>query len=143
MRDLRSLYKRRLIFDLVVFDDVCEHDIEWGERSIPWLEDLDEIDGVYKEWYLSQGLSFLRMCVETKTYNERYRLLNPLFDSDWEFMYAALSERNCFLEVGYPLCALSTDELQDISPALRANVSDFEPLTAWYVELRLHFWGVS
>ena len=42
----------------VPFNDVAEHDVEWGELSIPWVDTFGSSEIWYKERYLLLGLDF-------------------------------------------------------------------------------------
>ncbi|CAD6571721.1 MAG: hypothetical protein ASARMPRED_004764 [Alectoria sarmentosa] len=57
------------------FNDVAEHDVEWGELEISYLGDWDERYNYWKEHYLSLGLAYLRQIVNTSAYDDRCRLL--------------------------------------------------------------------
>ncbi|KAL9100316.1 MAG: hypothetical protein Q9163_004295 [Psora crenata] len=57
------------------FNDVAEHDIDWGVHSVPFLNDEDSPQNGYKEAVLSRGLEFLRELITAKTYEDRRRLL--------------------------------------------------------------------
>ena len=66
---------------LTDFDDVAQHDVKWGKWGIPWVDKdpfrPDLVCNVYKEYYLSLGLSYLRQLGNAHTYKEQYRILSP------------------------------------------------------------------
>lgn len=60
------------------FNDVAKHDVDWGELSIPYIDD-GESDRIYhnsrKESYLARGLEFLYRLVTANTYDARHDIL--------------------------------------------------------------------
>ena len=55
------------------FNDVAEHDVEWGNLQMEYHDGYDR----WKEHYLSRGLSYLRQLFHTSTYEDRCHLLKP------------------------------------------------------------------
>jgi len=76
----------------VAYDEVAEHDVQWGEWMIDVSEDW-EYHNPRKEGYLSQGLGFLRRLVTVETYDERYAILAPIVRGDDRFLDAGLQEQ--------------------------------------------------
>lgn len=73
------------------FDDVAQHDVEWGKNSINW-QSCDLECPHYKEHYLSLGLSWLRTLVTTDTFEERRCLLSPELKEDPHTFFETLWE---------------------------------------------------
>ncbi|KAL9122316.1 MAG: hypothetical protein Q9187_001125 [Circinaria calcarea] len=73
------------------FNDVAEHDVVWGEFTVPFQDDYDPLYN-YRDHWLSLGLEYLHRLATASTYNERYELLNPEFKCDSDFLYPAYSE---------------------------------------------------
>ena len=61
---------------LSAFQDVAEHDVEWGELKVKWHYHRLQYNP-WKEHYLSRGLSYLRQLFDAQTYDDRCRLLKP------------------------------------------------------------------
>ncbi|KAF6231404.1 hypothetical protein HO173_010364 [Letharia columbiana] len=57
------------------FNEVAEHDVEWGQLEMNYLDDQDELYDYWKEHYLSLGLTYLRQLVTTPAFDDRCRLL--------------------------------------------------------------------
>lgn len=76
----------------LAFNDVAEHDVEWGEWSIPYDEAAYNGTGnPYKQHYLSQGLQYLHKLVTTTDYDKRLDLLNPNLRLNACFLFKGLT----------------------------------------------------
>lgn len=115
---------------VLAFNDVASHDVEWGEKSIPYNNDFNSIRITWKEHFPSLGLNWLRRLLAVNTYEERYQLLAPELHPLAEFLFEALSEPS---EGLYTTLADLTDEQrgQSVRSAATAD-SDSGPLQAWY-----------
>lgn len=110
------------------FNDVAEHDVEWGERSIPWLNDESAPENYYKEHLLSRGLSYLRRLVTASSYGERYRLLELKPESS--ALYSALSVAADAYE-DIPLTNLTETERAIYIMPQYSKDSDIGPAEVW------------
>lgn len=110
------------------FNDVAEHDVEWGESSIPWLNDESAPDNYYKEHLLSLGLKYLRRLVTASTYQERYKLLELKPEAD--ALYSALSVAADAYE-DIPLANLTEQERALYIKPQCFKDSDIGPAEAW------------
>ncbi|MCJ1249618.1 hypothetical protein MMC30_006844 [Trapelia coarctata] len=90
------------------FNEVAEHDIEWGELSIPFANDWDEPDNVWKEHYLSLGLAYLYRAITAANYEDRYQLISPNLGSDELFLFEGMKSQE--EEDDVPLVEFSSDE---------------------------------
>ncbi|KAI9840613.1 MAG: hypothetical protein M1837_001509 [Sclerophora amabilis] len=72
------------------FNDMAEHDIEWGgwERKPAHL--FEEPDNCGMQYFLSCGLRFLRQVIQAETYDERQGLMQE-FHIDTEFLHDGLT----------------------------------------------------
>jgi len=77
----------------LAFNDVAKHDILWGELGIPFANDREEPDNVWKEHYLSLGLAYLYQTVTAATYDDRYKLISPNLGSDELFLFQGLKSQ--------------------------------------------------
>ncbi len=112
----------------VAFNDVAEHDVEWGERSIPWLDDESAPDNYYKEHLLSLGLNYLRRLVSARTYEERYKLLE--LEPEDTGLYSGVSVAADAYN-GIPLADLTEDERAFYIKPPYFEDSDIGPAEAW------------
>ncbi|MCJ1356710.1 MAG: hypothetical protein MMC33_006705 [Icmadophila ericetorum] len=78
------------------FDDVAQHDVEWGHQFIDWMDE----NNTHKEFVVSQGLAYLRKLGAETSYDDRYQLLLNVTSSpsesryvlhDQSFFHAAMS----------------------------------------------------
>lgn len=114
---------------ITVFDDVASHDVEWGANKIPYLDDFNEIDVVWKEHHLSLGLRWLRHLVTAKTYEERYHLLEPELSILDSFFFCALREPGDNPDT--PLSALTEEEQRQYISPPATDDNDNGPQLAW------------
>ena len=56
---------------------MAEHDVEWGESEVYYLNDWDERYHYWMENYLSLGLTYLRKIISTSAYDDRCHILKP------------------------------------------------------------------
>ncbi len=78
----------------LAFNDVAEHDVFWGELSIAYVDDYDELGSLYKEHYLSRGLAYLRQVVSATHYDERFELIHPNLGIDGCFLFNGMSTQD-------------------------------------------------
>ena len=119
---------------------MAEHDIEWGERSIPYSNMNERDDNDYTEWCLSFGLEWLHKLVTASTYNERYQMFLPWLSTNCDFMGSMLFRTDT---VPLPtlvsiddfgerrLVELSEEDQFKILNTKFANDPDRGPLEAW------------
>ena len=69
---------------LSAFNDVAEHDVAWGDLSVPWVDDYSFDYYGYKDYILSCGLKFIRKVIETTEYKQRYKLLDKNGRGCWD-----------------------------------------------------------
>lgn len=74
------------------FNEMVEHDIQWGEFRMSYadMSDLDDIEPI-----LARGLSSIHSIVLANTYEDRYQLLYPDYPQHADnFLYEALNAVN-------------------------------------------------
>lgn len=75
------------------FNDIAEHDIEWGNLVIGYVDDYDDpTERCYEEHYLSESLAYLHQIAAANTYGERIDLTTSNQGTDFEFLFTSLSE---------------------------------------------------
>ena len=58
------------------FRDVAKHDVEWGEDSVPYIDDdMGMGENLYKKSYVARGLEYVHRLVTANTYGARYEIL--------------------------------------------------------------------
>lgn len=57
------------------FDDVAEHDVEWGEFEVEYINDWEARLNYRKETYLCLGLAYLRKVINISTFDDRCHAL--------------------------------------------------------------------
>ncbi|KAI9876672.1 MAG: hypothetical protein M1830_005987 [Pleopsidium flavum] len=112
----------------VAYDEVAEHDVQWGEDMIDVTYDW-KCHSFSKEGYLSQGLEFLHRVVSADTYDERYAVLASVVRSDDRFLDAGLQEQGECDDYNGSEQSSEEDHDSDI-PVLSAN-DDSGPTEAW------------
>ena len=123
------------------FNDVAEHDIVWGERSVPYSNMSERDDNDYIEWCLSFGLEWLHKVVTASTYDERYQMFLPNLSTNHDFIVPilyhmdtlplpALDSFEAFDD--RTLGALSEEDQLKILSAQFADESDRGPLKVWH-----------
>lgn len=107
---------------------MAQHDVEWGERYIPWLNDESPPQNYYKEHLLSLGLNYLRRLVTASTYEERYKLLElePEENGLHSALCVALDANDDF-----PLADLTEKERAQYIMSPYSEDSDIGPAEAW------------
>ena len=60
----------------LAFNEVAEHDIEWGELGLQSIDDEEPHEFTPMERYLVRGLAFLRRVINAPDYDVRYNLLD-------------------------------------------------------------------
>lgn len=60
----------------VPFNDVAEHDVDWGELHIPWVDTFGSGEIWWKGGYLLKGLEFIFRLSTTISYDDRHSLLS-------------------------------------------------------------------
>ncbi|MCJ1391400.1 hypothetical protein MMC18_004264 [Xylographa bjoerkii] len=113
----------------LAFNDVAEHDIDWGEWEIPYVDDYDAPDNFHKEGYLSLGLSFLHRLVTAETYEQRYALISPALRSNDHFLFEGLQTQG--EDDGQPISEYGNDVGQVDVDALLPGSEDLGPVRAW------------
>ena len=108
------------------FNEVAEHDVVWGEKSIPFLGDDSSLPSHHQEHYLSLGLAYLHRLFTASTYDERYQLLDPQLQCLSGFLTAALSEDDLFIE------DLTEEERSNRLKPPVVGDPDIGPAEAWY-----------
>ena len=112
------------------FNDVAEHDVEWGELEMNYLDDWDARYDYWKEHYLSLGLACLRQIVNTSAFDDRCHLLKALKGGPGPSLYDALSAQG--YGNGLPDLADYTEEDERVHiPAQLAVDGDKGPREAW------------
>lgn len=58
------------------FRDVAKHDVEWGERSVRYIDDATGMgENIYKHSYVARGLEYVHRLITANTYGARYDIL--------------------------------------------------------------------
>ena len=119
---------------------MAEHDIEWGERSVPYSNRNERDDNDYMEWCLSSGLEWLHKLVTANTYGERYEMFLPCLSTNCDFIGSMLF-RTTSLPLpalgpfdafdGRNLAELDEEDQSKIMSTSFANDPDKGPSKAW------------
>ncbi|KAI9739807.1 MAG: hypothetical protein M1834_006528 [Cirrosporium novae-zelandiae] len=94
------------------FNEIVEHDIQWGEFRINYadMSDPEDIEPI-----LARGLSSIHSIVLANTYEDRYQLLYPDYPQHADnFLYEALSAANELDDSVYLEEYTTDDELSQI-----------------------------
>ena len=58
------------------FRDVAKHDVEWGDNSVPYIDDATGMgEDIYKMSYVARGLKYVHRLITANTYSARYDIL--------------------------------------------------------------------
>ena len=113
----------------LVFNDIAEHDVAWGEFWVEYV-DTKAVGSGYIQPLLARGLPHVRRLVSAETYEQRYALLGHAPDWISEFVHEALLISND-PDDGIRLSEYTNiDELRHITPPF-FNDSDAGPEKAW------------
>ena len=77
---------------MVVFNDIVEHDVAWGEYSVKYAEDRDS---GHIQYFLSLGLEKLHEIATANSYESRYKLIYKKHPYARQFLFEGL-------EIAYP-----------------------------------------
>lgn len=100
-----------LIEELTVpFNDVAEHDVDWGELSIPWVDTFGSDEIWWKGRYILKGLEFIFQLVTARTYDDRHSLLMSNQKSGGSFLSDALTTSRVLHSDGVPLEEYNDEE---------------------------------
>jgi len=111
------------------FNDVAEHDVQWGELRIPYANDWFGIDNTWKEHYLSLGLAYLHQAVTAATYDERYKLITSNMGNDEFFLFEGLKRQGD--DDAFELSDFGTEEEDKYLKKHLAVDDDSGPFEAW------------
>lgn len=124
------------------FNDVAEHDVEWGELEMRYLNDWGARYDYWKECYLSLGLTYLHQIVNALTYEDRCRVLKARMENCYCSLYDALKAQG--YSNGLEELETYTNEDERIHiPAQLAIDVDRGPEEAWrwaYADNRNEYW---
>jgi hypothetical protein len=112
---------------LVVFNEISEHDVFWGELRVNYSDISDPGD---IEPILARGLSSIHSIALAYTYEDRYNLIYPdypQYSPDW--LFGALNAANDIHD-GDWLEDYSDDQLARITASFFPD-SDTGPVEAW------------
>ena len=123
------------------FSDVASHDIEWAcdryaeEESVEWVDDYMSERIIYKAALLSRGLAGIQEIRDTKSYDDRYNLLQGpslgLPEMDFHFLFEGLKCDDDFWSDNLRLEDLSTEDAKRrATPPFTAEDND-GPFEAW------------
>ena len=121
----------------VPFNDVAEHDVEWGELRVPWVHHHGRQVVAVKEYYLSLGLEFLHEVIGLTNYWDRWKILFNRIWSDYSFLFYNL----LFAGTNNKLMLGTNEGVTEIAKRFSVgSTSDFDndggPIHAW-------LWGLS
>lgn len=113
------------------FNDVAEHDVDWGELNIPWVDTFGSSEIWWKEGYLLKGLGFICRLSTARTYDDRHSLFTSNRRSRWSFLSEALTRSRVDYSDDVPL-----EEYNDEEERLYVNCpfdedDDSGPAEAW------------
>ena len=111
------------------FNDVAEHDVLWGKLGIPYANDHDEPDNIWKEHYLSLGLDYLYRAATAANYDDRYKLVSPNLGSDELFLFNGLKSQDEDDDV--LVIAFNTEEQYKYLKEHLAVDDDNDPFHVW------------
>lgn len=109
---------------------MAQHDVEWGELEMNYLDDWDARYNYWKEHYLSLGLACLRQIVNTSAFDDRCRLLKALKRGPGPSLYDALSAQGYGNDLPDLEDYTEEDEHAHIPPQLLVD-GDKGPEEAW------------
>lgn len=112
------------------FNDVAEHDVEWGELDVPWVHTFGSAEIFYKEGYLLNGLNFLFQLCTAKTYDDRHVLLSK-WRSGGSFLSDALKPPRRLQYDGVPLKEFNNEEEKLLVRSPFDEDIDSGPAEAW------------
>ena len=125
---------------------MAEHDVEWGQLEMDYLDDWDVRYNYCKETYLSFGLEYLRKVIDASAYDDRCHLLMARKGEGYCSLYDALMEQgddNGLPELEY----YTVEDERAYIPAQLAIDSDKGPKEAWgwaYAEdTNTHWYNMS
>lgn len=110
------------------FNDMVEHDVQWGELMIN--DDNEWPQAPRREGYLSQGLEFLHRLSMAKTYQEYAAVFSHDISSNYLFLAAAFDEQ--VLDHELESSGQSAMELQSLAVSELSMDDDSGPVEAWY-----------
>ena len=111
----------------IPFNDVAQHDVDWGECSIPWVGSGRSF---HKEGYLLKGLEYILKLSTARTYDDRHRLLES-HGSEGSFLFDALKPPDLLRHNGVPLEEYNDEEEKlYVSPPFDDDDDD-GPAEAW------------
>ena len=115
----------------ILFNDVAEHDVDWGELHIEWVDTFGRNEIWHKEGYLLKGLEFIFQLVTTTTYDDRHRLFTSNHGSKGSFLSDALTPSRVPYHGGAPLEEYNEEEERMfVSPPFDDDL-DSGPAEAW------------
>ena len=115
----------------VSFNDVAEHDIDWGELRIAWVDTFGSNEIWHKEGHLLKGLEFIFQLVTATTYDDRHSLLTSKKRSGWPFLSDALTPSSAPRHDSIPLKEYNDEEERMfVSPPFDDDL-DSGPAEAW------------
>lgn len=115
----------------VPFNDVAEHDVNWGELHIPWVDTFGSDEIWHKQGYLLKGLEFIFQLVTATTYDDRHSLLSNK-GSGGSFLSDALTPPSALHHDGIPLEEYNDEkERMFVSPQFDDDL-DSGPAEAWH-----------
>ena len=115
----------------IPFNDVAEHDVDWGELTIAWLDTFGDKEIFYKEGYLLQGLDFIVQLSTARTYDDRHHLLMPNQGSAGSLLSDALTPPRMLQRGGVPLEKYNDEEERNFVNPSFDDDNDSGPAEAW------------
>lgn len=115
----------------VPFDDVAQHDVNWGELSIAWVDTNVSEGCFYKEGYLLKGLDFIFQLSTARTYDDRHRLLMSDQGAGGSHLSHALGPLSWLQHDGVPLEEYNDEEEKIYVNSPFDDDNDVGPVKAW------------
>ncbi|CAF9920038.1 MAG: hypothetical protein ALECFALPRED_001411 [Alectoria fallacina] len=115
----------------VAFNDVAEHDVDWGELSIAWVDTSGNGEDFYKEGFLLKGLDFIFQLSTARIYDDRHSLLELSQNSGGSYLFEALGPPRLLQYGGVPLEEYNEEEEKLYVRSPFDDDDDIGPAEAW------------
>ena len=115
----------------VPFNDVAEHDVNFGELSIAWVDTFGNKEEHYKNDYLLLGLDFVSQLSTARTYDDRHRLLTSNQGYKGSRLSDAMRPSWTLQDDGVPLEEYNDEEEKHFVNAPFHHDDDSGPAEAW------------
>ncbi|KAF3483340.1 uncharacterized protein GIQ15_02664 [Arthroderma uncinatum] len=113
------------------FNDIAEHNIQWGEFSVPFDAGHPGAEERY-DYVVSLGLSSIYQVVTAMTYEERYEVLSEHFGIAEDFLLHTLWQCRSTEEYGRPLSDYDEVTKQALIAPPALDDPDPGPRDIWY-----------